>query len=75
MADAVLVDVPDDIFGHVLQEDMGVHGNLMTETVANIAHVHNIARQVGVKKYHQVDPIESAAAQVVLRLGPIKQGG
>ena len=69
MAEELLtIDVPDDIFQHVLEEDMQAHGNLMTETVANGQHVHNIARQVGVKKFHQIDPIESACSQVVLRL-------
>lgn len=66
------VDIPDDVFGIVMKEDMEAHGNLMTETVANGQHVHNIARHVGVKQYHQVDPMEAAAAEVIGRIKPLK---
>jgi len=68
--DTSAVDVPDDIAQSIFEEDMQAHGNLMTETVANGQHVHNLARNVGVKKYHQVDPIEAATAEVVLRIKP-----
>lgn len=64
-------DVPDDVFGIVMKEDMEAHSNLMAESVASISHVHNIARQVAVKQYHQVDPLESAAAEVIGRIKPV----
>jgi hypothetical protein len=67
------VDVPDDVFGLVMKEDMEAHGNLMTETVANGQHVHNIARHVGVKHYNEVGPIEAAASEVVGRIKPLKK--
>lgn len=66
----VAVDVPDDVFQHTMQEAMQAHDNQITETVANISHVHNIARQVGVKKFNEVGAIESAAAEVVMRIKP-----
>jgi len=64
------VDVPDDIFGHIEEEDMQAHSNLMTETVANGQHVHNIARSVGVKKFNELDALQSAAAEVILKIKP-----
>jgi hypothetical protein len=70
MADAS-VDVPDDVFGIVMKEDMEAHSSLMAETVANISHNHNVARSVGVKQYHQVDPLEAAAAEVIGRIKPL----
>lgn len=69
--DEMLVDVPDDVFGVIEKEDMEVHGHLMAETAANIQHVHNIARNVGVKQYAQVDPLEAAASEVILRIKPL----
>jgi hypothetical protein len=66
----VAVDVPDDIFQNTMTEDMNAHANQLTETVANIAHTNNIARQVGVKKFNEVGAIESAAAEVVMRIKP-----
>lgn len=66
----VAVDVPDDIFQNTMAEDMNAHANQLTETVANIAHTNNIARQVGVKKFNEVGAIESAAAEVVMRIKP-----
>lgn len=65
-----VVDVPDDIFQNTMIEDMEAHANQMTETVANVAHAHNIARQVGIKKFNEVGAIESAAAEVVMRIKP-----
>jgi hypothetical protein len=67
---ATSVDVPDDIFGHVLEEDMQAHGNIMSETMANAQHGNNLARLIGVKKYNEVGAIESAAAEVVMRIRP-----
>lgn len=65
------IDAPDDIYETVIAEEMDAHGLLMAETAANIQHSHNIARNVGIKQYHQVDPIESAAASVILRIKPL----
>jgi hypothetical protein len=59
-------DVPDDIFQNVMNEGMESHDILLGETVANIQNVHNVARVTGVRKYNEVDPIESAAVEVVL---------
>jgi hypothetical protein len=66
----VAVDVPDDLFQHTMLEDMEAHANQMTESVANISHVHNVARQVGVKKFNEVGAIESAAAEVIMKIVP-----
>jgi len=68
--ESATTDVPDDIFQHTMEEDMEAHGNQMTETVANIAHAHNIARHIGVKKFNEVGAIEAAAAEVVMRIKP-----
>lgn len=70
--EAMVVDVPDDVFGLVMKEDMEVHSVHMAETAGNVGTVHNIARQVGVKQYHQVDPLEAAAAEVIGRIKPLK---
>jgi hypothetical protein len=67
----VTTDVPDDIFQLVMEESMQAHDNQLTESVANIAHVHNIARNVGVKKFNEVGAIEAAAAEVVMRIKPV----
>lgn len=71
VAEELSVDVPNDVFQHTMEEDMEAHANQMTETVANITHVHNIARQVGVKKFNEVGAIEAAAAEVVMRIKPV----
>lgn len=68
--ESIAVDVPDDMFQAVIVEDMQAHANQLTETVANIAHVHSIARNVGVKKFNEVGAIEAAAAEVVMRIKP-----
>lgn len=68
--DTLSVDVPDDIFQHTMLEDMEAHANQMTETVANITHVHNVARHVGVKKFNEVGAIEAAASEVIMKIRP-----
>lgn len=66
------VDVAPDLFQSIMQESMSLHDVSMSGTVSNIQHVHNIARNVGVKKMHEVDPLEAAAAELVLRVKPLK---
>lgn len=64
-------DAPDDVTEIVLTEDMEAHDNLMSETIANVQHTHNVARSVFVKQYHQVDALEAAANEVILRIKPL----
>jgi hypothetical protein len=68
-----MVDVPDDIAETAFSEAMHSHDHLMSESLANIQHNNNIARSVAVKQYHQVDPLESAAAEVIGRIKPLKK--
>lgn len=65
-------DVHDDIFQVVMAESMEVHDALLSETSANGSHVHNVTRHFAAQKFNEVDPLEAAAAEVVLRITPLR---
>ena len=60
------VDIDDDCVGNILTEALQSHSDLMHGTRSNIQSAHNILRHSGVKKYNVVDPIESAAVEMIL---------
>lgn len=62
----VSVDIDDDCCGNILNEALQSHSDLMHDTRGNIQSAHNILRHSGVRKYNEVDPIESAAVEMIL---------
>ena len=61
-------DMAEDMTQVLLEEGGRASNLLLTESAGNVQHVSNVARSVGVKKYDEVDPIESAAVDRVLRV-------
>ena len=65
MADPV--DISDDRCSLVLEESMQAHSALMAETRGNAQTAHNIVRLSAARKFNQEDPIEAAAAEMILQ--------
>jgi len=62
------VDIDDSCCENVLNEALQSHSDLMHDTRGNIQSAHNILRHSGVKKFNVVDPIESAAVEMILKV-------
>ena len=60
-------DMDDDMTQILLEEGGRASNLLLAETSANIQHVSNVARSSAVKKFDEVDPIESAAVEQIFR--------
>jgi hypothetical protein len=67
MADGHAVDVSDDCCEMTLEESIQAHSALMAETRANAESAHSIVRHSGARKFNQEDPIEAAAAEMILK--------
>lgn len=61
-----------DVNGELQREGVSAHQLIMTESKGNIQSSNNILRHTAVKKFDQVDTIESAAVEKVLQA---KTGG
>lgn len=61
-----MADVSNDVCVMVLEESMKGHSALMTEVRGNAQSSHSIVRHSGARKFNQEDPIEAAAAEMIL---------
>lgn len=60
-------DLSDDCLELLLDEQMGAFDALMHEVTANAASANSIVRHSGARKFNQEDPIEAAAAEMILQ--------
>ena len=60
-------DITSDCMGTILEELLQAHNALMTETRGNAQSAHSIIRHSGARKFNQEDPIEAAAAEMILQ--------
>lgn len=60
-------DLADDCLEMLLDEQEGGFDALMHESAANAAHANNVVRLSGARKFNQEDPIEAAAAEMILQ--------
>lgn len=69
MAEETLVagDIDQDCCEVLLESVMKTHEAIITETEVNAENAHNIVRLSGARKFNREDPIEAAAAEVILR--------
>lgn len=69
VADAVdeLCDITGDVATVVLEEATMAHTALMTESRGNAMSAHSIVRHSAARKFNQEDPIEAAAAEMILK--------
>ena len=61
------VDISDDCFQLTLEESMQTHSALMAESKGNAMSAHSIVRHSAARKFNQEDPIEAAAAEMILQ--------
>lgn len=59
-------DVTNDICVSVLEEGAQSHQALMGESRANALNAHSVVRHSAARKFNQEDPIEAAAAEMIL---------
>lgn len=60
-------DLSDDCLELLLDEQMGAFDALMHEVTANASSANSIVRHSGARKFNQEDPIEAAAAEMILQ--------
>lgn len=60
-------DLSDDCLELLLDEQMGAFDSLMHEVTANASSANSIVRHSGARKFNQEDPIEAAAAEMILQ--------
>ena len=60
-------DLHDDTLEALLDDEQGAFDNLMEESVANGMSAHSIVRHSAARKFNQEDPIEAAAAEMILQ--------
>lgn len=60
-------DLSSDSLELLLEQDMGAHDVMMQEHRGNAESAHNIVRHSGARKFNQEDPIEAAAAEMILQ--------
>jgi hypothetical protein len=60
-------DMDIDIAEQMLEETAGAHTALMTEARGNASSAHSIVRHSAARKFNQEDPIEAAAAEMILQ--------
>lgn len=60
-------DLSSDTLELLLEQDMGAHDAMMQEHRGNSESAHNIVRHSGARKFNQEDPIEAAAAEMILQ--------
>lgn len=69
MADVPVIDcdISTDVAEMQLEEATGAHTALMTESRGNAMSAHSIVRHSAARKFNQEDPIEAAAAEMILK--------
>ena len=60
-------DIDDDCLQLLLDEQQGSFDALAHESSANIQSANNIVRMSAARKFNQEDPIEAAAAEMILQ--------
>lgn len=66
-AKKMAADLSDDSLELLLDEQAGAHDALMGESRGNAASAHSIVRHSAARKFNQEDPIEAAAAEMILQ--------
>ena len=61
-----MADISNDCCELVLKESIESHSSLMHEERANEQSANNVLRHSSVRKYNEVDPMESAAVEKIL---------
>ena len=65
--DMAKIDISPPVAVLGLEESMLAHTALMHESRANAQSAHSIVRHAGARKFNQEDPIEAAAAEMILQ--------
>ena len=60
-------DITVDVCEQVLEEAVLAHGATMQEIKGNAQSAHSIVRHSAARKFNQEDPIEAAAAEMILQ--------
>lgn len=61
-----MADIAADRVELIYDESAQSHSALMHDTRANEQSAHNVLRHSAVRKYDEVDPLEAAAAEMIL---------
>lgn len=67
------IDASDNTCEMLIEQGMAAHQSMMTESRGNSAGAHSIVRYSAARKFNREDPIEAAAAEMVLSGGPVQQ--
>lgn len=57
----------DELLDLAIGESAANHTAMMAETKANAESAHSIVRHTGAQKFQREDPIEAAAAEMILQ--------
>jgi len=60
-------DLSDDCTERLLDEQLGGSDALVHEAAANFQFISHIVGQVGARQFNHEDPIEAAAAEMILQ--------
>jgi hypothetical protein len=60
-------DLSNDSLELLLEQDMASHDAMMQEHRGNVESAHSIVRHSGARKFNQEDPMEAAAAEMILQ--------
>ena len=60
-------DIACDMTSMILEEQAKMHDALMAESRGNASGSHSILRYAASRKYNETDPMEAAAAEMVLQ--------
>lgn len=61
-----MADLSNDRAELIYDESAQSHASLMHDTRGNEQSAHNVLRHSAVRKYDEVDPLEAAAAEMIL---------
>jgi len=64
------IDLDTDATQKLMEEGQAFADTLHTESLGNIQAAHNITRTAASLKFKEVDALEAAAAEVVMRIKP-----
>ncbi len=64
-------DLEPECLGLLLDSQLAADDALMHEASANAQSAHSIVRHSGARKFNQEDPIEAAAAEMILQKGTV----
>lgn len=60
-------DITEDMARNILDESLGLHSALLGDSRASIVQAQQFVSWVAGKKFNELDPLEAAAAEKILK--------